>query len=109
MVLNINAKQDTIALFTTAASHVRTLNMALVPTLASNGTDGAASSATLQRALVQQLQGQVARAALLANLTGVAANDTPLLQRFADNVRDAVGATDAMLRLVGSGGAAAPA
>jgi hypothetical protein len=80
--------------------------MALAPTLDSNGTNGA-SSAALQRALVQQQQGQVARAALLANLTGRASDDAPLLQSFADNVRDAVDATDAMLRLV-VGGAAAP-
>ena len=101
-----NARQDTIALFTAAASHVRALNMALAPTLASNGTNVAATAA-LQRALVQQQDGQVARAALLANLTDRASDDAPLLQRFADNVRGAIDATDAMLRLVG-GGAAAP-
>jgi hypothetical protein len=101
-----NARQDTIALFTAVASHVRTLNMALAPALTSNGTNTAASAA-IERALVQQQDGQVARAALLANLTGRADDDAPLLQRFADNVRGAIDATDTMLRLVG-GGAAAP-
>ncbi len=80
--------------------------MALAPNLASNSTNSGAS-ATLQRALAQQLQGQVARAALLANLTGSASDDAPLLERFVDNVRAAVEGTDAMLRLFG-GDATAP-
>jgi hypothetical protein len=82
------------------------LNMALAPTLASSGTNTAAA-ASLQRALVQQQQGQVARDGLLRNLTGSVDNDTPLLQRFIDNIRGASDATEAMLRLVG-GGTAVP-
>jgi hypothetical protein len=74
--------------------------MALAPNLISNTTNGDAS-ATLQRALAQQQQGQVARTVLLANLTGRASDDSPLLQRFADEVRSEIDATDAMLRLVG--------
>jgi hypothetical protein len=76
--------------------------MALAPTLASNATNSGASAA-LQRALAQQQQGQVARAALLANLTDSIGNDAPLLERFVDEVRGAVDAADAMLRLVDQG------
>jgi hypothetical protein len=75
--------------------------MALAPSLGSNAT-----STVLQRALEQQQLAQVRRAALLANLTGRAGDDAPLLQRFVDEVRGAANASDAMLRLIGGGNAA---
>ena len=99
-----------MALFTRAAAHVQASNMALAPESSSTGS-GIATS--VLRSLAQQEPAQVARVALLANLTGEPANDVPLLQRFVDDVDTAINATVALQRMVGcvapgtSGGPAA--